>query len=230
MVRWQGIRLVVFDMDGTLYDQPPLRRRMLLALFCHALTHPRSVADIRAVADFRRRREDLALRDGESVRDQQFAATARACGLPEQRLRDLVEYWIMQRPLRYLSRYKAKGIDGFLAALRRQKIVPAVFSDYPAEMKIEALKLDVEHCVSATDPAIDRLKPHPAGLLALLERTGVAAKECVFIGDRADRDGLCAERAGTHFLWRTTRRARSNSFRHYDELTASLMSAGPTNE
>jgi HAD superfamily hydrolase (TIGR01549 family) len=43
------------------------------------------------------------------------------------------------------------------------------------------------------------LKPWPDGYLLAAERLGVAAAECLVIGDREDADGLAASRAGMAF-------------------------------
>jgi FMN phosphatase YigB (HAD superfamily) len=74
----------------------------------------------------------------------------------------------------------------------------AALSDYPAEQKLEALGLSAHfrHVVSAQDPEVRRFKPHPRGLEVTLERLGVSAADAVYVGDRPDVDGICAEHAG----------------------------------
>ena len=52
------------------------------------------------------------------------------------------------------------------------------------------------------------LKPHPKGLEALMAAAGAGPHETVMIGDRAERDGLAARRAGTRVLLRSTRQIK----------------------
>src|SRR3546814_9318166 len=56
---WSSVRLVVFDVDGTLYRQRPLRLRMAAALVADGLRR-RSLSTIRALGAYRRLREELA--------------------------------------------------------------------------------------------------------------------------------------------------------------------------
>jgi FMN phosphatase YigB (HAD superfamily) len=114
-------------------------------------------------------------------------------------------------------------VADFLAALERHGIAVAVLSDYPAEDKLRCLDLAIDCVVSATDPEVERLKPHPRGLQRILELTGVAAERAVLIGDRDDRDGECARRAGVSYLLRSSRPATNgHEFGSYAELERSL--------
>jgi FMN phosphatase YigB (HAD superfamily) len=54
--------------------------------------------------------------------------------------------------------------------------------------------------VCATKKEVDRFKPHPAGLILTAKKLGVPVTNCFFIGDRDDKDGECARRAGMPYL------------------------------
>ena len=72
--------------------------------------------------------------------------------------------------------------------------------------------------VCATDAEVARLKPDPAGLLAILRATGVDARRALMIGDRFDRDGVAASRAGMRALIRSGRpHPDYGTFRAYDD-------------
>jgi FMN phosphatase YigB (HAD superfamily) len=85
-------------------------------------------------------------------------------------------------------------------SLNRSGVTIGVLSDYPAADKLAALELEADLQVSAVDPEVDRLKPHPRGLQRVIEICGVATEQVVMIGDRDERDGECARRAGTRYL------------------------------
>ena len=98
-----------------------------------------------------------------------------------------------------------------------------VFSDYPARRKVEALELAADYVVSSVDPDVDRLKPHPAGLIRIIELSDASPEVVLLIGDRDDRDGECARRAGVRFLLKTRgHRAENEGFADFRQLLAAL--------
>lgn len=199
---WSSLRLVVFDVDGTLYDHRALRRRMAWDLAVHCLKRPGELRFVRWILEFRRTRERLAREEAAGIVQLQFAQPAARLGIEEERLRAVVETWIHRRPLQYLEACRFPDVERIIAELRRSGKTVAVLSDYRARDKVAAMGLEVDWVVSAEDECIDRLKPNPAGLKFLLERTGTEPSQCLMIGDRDDRDGECARRAGTAFLLR----------------------------
>jgi FMN phosphatase YigB (HAD superfamily) len=66
--------------------------------------------------------------------------------------------------------------------------------DYPATEKLAAMGLAAHHVVAASD--IGLLKPHARGLQSLTAAASTTARETLFVGDRADRDGVAGRRAG----------------------------------
>lgn len=202
-VRWTHYDLVVFDMDGTLYDQPRLRRRMMVRLAGEAI-RSRSLAVPRTLSAFRRRREALGTATAVDFAVAQYDLPGR----PAETVRALVEDWIEQRPLPLLRECRTAGADTLLARLARRHVV-AVFSDYPAEAKLAALGLSARLAVSAEQ--VGRLKPDPAGLYHLMAEAGVPPERTLMIGDRDDRDGEAARRAGVRAL------IRGRDFRHFTD-------------
>ncbi|WP_313807414.1 HAD family hydrolase [Sphingobium sp.] len=202
-IAWKQFDLIVFDMDGTLYDQAALRRRMLTLLVREAV-RSRSLAVPRLLGAFRRHRERLADRADVDFIRQQY----RLRGHDSERVREVVNEWIDERPLPHLRSFRAKGIVDLFARLAASHIV-AVHSDYPAARKLEALGLSAHFAVAADD--VGRLKPDPAGLHWLMAAAKTGPSRTLMIGDRADRDGEAARRAGVRAL------IRGRDFRHFDD-------------
>ncbi|MEY4712951.1 MAG: hypothetical protein RIS88_2401 [Pseudomonadota bacterium] len=198
-IDWDRIDLVVFDMDGTLYDARRLRRAMLGRLLA-AAWHERSLRTLRVLRAFRAVREALGDEEHPEFLTLQYARTAARTGCDADTVRALVQAWMEQRPLVLLRACRWPHVDTVFAALHAAGKRVAVWSDYPAQDKLRALGLQADWVVAATDPEIARLKPDPRGLLALLQHTGVSAPRAVMIGDRADRDALAARRAGVQAL------------------------------
>lgn len=192
---WDRVELVVFDVDGTLYHAGRLRALMAAWLAVHALGQG-SLATPRRLAAFRRIREQLAQAQPANFLTVQYLLAAQDTGCSASSLYALVQDWMEQRPLRLLRACTRPGVHALFARLQQRGVRVAVLSDYPARAKLAAMGLRADPVVWAGDPGVGRLKPDPQGLLQILAQTGVPASRAVMVGDRLDRDGLAARRAG----------------------------------
>jgi len=224
-VDWQGIDLVVFDVDGTLYDQRRLRLAMLAQLLRHSL-QTRSLHTLRVLRTFRRVREALgdaaallpAGVEPEDFMPAQYAQTAQLHGLTPQAVQQLAEDWLEHKPLPHLAACRYPQLDALFDALHGSGKQVAVFSDYPAAAKLNALDLQAWPISCATDPTIGRLKPDPRGLVAVLHQSGVPASRTLMVGDRFDRDAEAARRAGVRALIRSAKpHPQFATFKRYDD-------------
>lgn len=214
---WDRIDLVVFDVDGTLYDAARLRRAMVWHLL-GAAWRERSLRTLQVLGTFRQVREALAQEAGADFLTLQYTRTAARTGCDVQQVRALVQEWMHQRPLPLLRACRWPQVQAVFAGLRAAGKPVWALSDYPAADKLQALGLQVDGAVSATDAEIARLKPDPRGLQTILARTGVPAARALMIGDRMDRDAAAAQRAGVPAWILSRRRAPGvRSFRGYDD-------------
>ena len=201
---WSQIRLAVFDVDGTLYDQRRLRLLMARDLLFHLLNCG-NTQFIRILRTYRRLREQLAEEETAGFEQVLFNKTARACGCSPTEVQQTVLTWMEQRPLPYLARCRFPGVDAVFAGLRYRGIAIGIYSDYPAQAKLDAMGLHADHLVCAPDEEVRVLKPHPRGLKVLLREAGMAPENAVLFGDRAERDGEAARRAGVLPLIRSSK-------------------------
>jgi HAD superfamily hydrolase (TIGR01509 family) len=197
------IHAVLFDLDGTLYRQAPLRAIMALELLALPLLFSplRAPRYWRALGAYRRAQEHLRSgpsEEAETPGRAQLIAAGRAANIPLPELESLVDEWMFRRPLKYLRLLRAPGLPPLLEWLTARGIRTGVLSDYPAAAKLTALQLGNQFSLvlSATDPDIGRLKPHPRGFLRACDRWRLHPREVLVVGDRPDVDAAGAAAAG----------------------------------
>jgi FMN phosphatase YigB (HAD superfamily) len=222
--QWDRIRAVIFDVDGTLYHGPGLRRRMLVELITHCLADPRRLPLLRLLRLYRSERERLAEEEASGILRLQYERPAARLGIPAAAVEEAVGVWIHRQPLPYLRAHRIPGAERFLALVRASGRAVAVLSDYPAKAKLAALGLDADRIVCGTDSDVDRLKPHPAGLIKLVNDLGMEPDDCLLIGDRDDRDGAAARRIGMPCLLRSDRPRLPGQFVDFRSLLESIGS------
>jgi FMN phosphatase YigB (HAD superfamily) len=191
---------VIFDVDGTLYNLVKLRFFMVLKMIQAVLYSPKKVADLKIVCDFRKMRKRNSRLETWNLEAEQFYWTAQTSCASPQRVHQVVQEWIYDNPLPFLAKCRYGGVQELFSLLRDKGIRLGVFSDYPAQAKLKALGLCADVVVEATEKEVNRLKPHPAGLLLAAARLGTPIRSCLFIGDQDDRDGECARRAGMPYI------------------------------
>ncbi|MDW9830269.1 HAD hydrolase-like protein [Sinorhizobium meliloti] len=228
---WDDRDLVIFDLDGTLYDQTRLRARMILSLLSDAM-RTRSLRNLKVIQNFRFCREMLARASPDDFMERQFTETAALSRCSKEKVKEIVSEWIDRRPLPYLAACRYQGIEALFEGLRQSGRVIAVLSDYPAREKLAALFLEADVVVSATDDDVQRLKPNPIGLIKILRTTGIPAERALMVGDRFDRDWAVAHCVGVESLIRCYHAdSRCTTFRTYrDALFAPVLRSRPAAE
>jgi phosphoglycolate phosphatase/putative hydrolase of the HAD superfamily len=195
-VDWQPLKVVIFDVDGTLYTQSRLRRKMLFSLLSYYFLRPWRLNELLILHHFRAEREKRAGIHCPDMENVQYTWCAEKGNFSARKVKEVVQYWMFDFPLRYIADCVYPGTRELFDSLRRMDIKIAIYSDYPANDKLKAMGLKADLVVSSTDSAIDRLKPDPAGLFHIVRQMNVLPQDCLFIGDRPELDGVCAEQAG----------------------------------
>ena len=189
------IQAVLFDVDGTLYHQPPLRLLMAGELGAGSWAHtaPWNVPRLwRMLATFRRVREELRAlgRSDEPLARLQYTGAAQRAAVPVADMEAAVEEWIYRRPLKYLPHLVRGGTADLLSALDGRGLRIGVFSDYPVTDKLEAMGLrgKVSLELDATAESVNAFKPHPRGLEVACQRWNLLPGDVLYVGDRAEVD------------------------------------------
>jgi HAD superfamily hydrolase (TIGR01509 family) len=222
------IAAILFDVDGTLYLQSRLRRRVLLRLLSYSLANPRAgVRAIRVVQEYRRALENLRERPVScDIGLEQLEMTAQRAGLTSAETDRIMRQWFISEPLKILPACACEGLARFLAAASARSIRMAIVSDYEPAGKLEALGVARHFEAIVTPRNTGRLKPHPAGLQRALDLLQVDPEQALYIGDRLDVDLPAAQHAGVRCAILGTRPSRGNAsflpFRSYAQLPALL--------
>jgi HAD superfamily hydrolase (TIGR01549 family) len=200
-------RLVLFDMDDTVFDHsltcraaigrlrrehPFLRRRSLTELWSDYLrllneTHPRVA---------------LGRRSPDEARTERWQRIARSCGTT------LSKGESVELSRQYRDRYRSlrRPIDGapeLLARLHRRARIGVVSNNELAEQEEKIRFLGIGACVDVlvVSAELGIAKPDPRIFRTALERAGVAAGDTAMIGDSWESDVLGARGAGIRPVW-----------------------------
>ena len=194
-------KALLFDVDGTLYRQKPLRKAMMVRLGHSYVLRPLTGWRVTQILSAYRKAQEVLREtntEGTDLAQAQLQWAAEKTGAAVQEIQQHVEFWMEQAPLPILARFVQPSLVDFLQSAQTAGVRMGVFSDYPAEAKLEAMGLKnyFEVMVAAQEPEVGRFKPHPRGIEVGLERLGVAPHEVLYIGDRAEVDAVAAAHAG----------------------------------
>lgn len=217
---WPSIKLVVFDVDGTLYAQRPVRLAMAMQLGAHLLTTFR-LRDVKIIADYRRIREELGDSEIPDFEPELLSRVEAIHNVSPSTVAALIEEWIENRPLPHVAKARVSGIQPLISALSRSGRKTAAWSDYPVEGKLSGMGLEMDHGLHAGAKGLGKLKPSPDGLIRIMAHFGVTPAETLMVGDRAERDGEAATRAGTRCILRASKPVPG--YTHFSDYTDALF-------
>jgi HAD superfamily hydrolase (TIGR01549 family) len=223
---------ILFDVDGTLYRQGPLRRAMLVRLLKGVVARPGSaLATFRALRAYRQAQESLRRtpKNGPLAAAQLRLASEQS-GMTEDVVARIVVRWMEEEPLPLLGRFVEPALRELLSTARQRGLLLGVVSDYPAAAKLDAMQLTefFTVVVTAQDAAVNRFKPDPSGLIEAMRQLGAAPDRALYVGDREDVDGGAARAAGIPCIILGRNRDPTASSEHtsvsdYSELHAMLF-------
>lgn len=188
---------VIFDLDGTLYDNRMLPLRLIVA-------DPFNILKLRAERKARKQLKGIDFKDAAGVYDALFAKMAKInCRLSVEKAREWYQEVYMPTQVAMLALYEKPRpcVDNLLQSLRDRGMKLVLYTDYGhAREKVQALIIDPAYFdVIASAPKMGGLKPCKQSIERLLEHCGLTADQCIMIGDRDDTDGAAAKSVGMDF-------------------------------
>ncbi len=189
-------KLVIFDMDGTMYYQPPLRCHMALSLMGHYWCHPGKWKEIVILKCYRQIRERFKTADKGNLEQEIIEKTAIETKSAPETVEQIIRKWIFEEPINKLSHCRDHQAAELMRRLKGMEVQTVIYSDYPVADKIKALNLTPDFYFSGSDEGINSLKPDPAGMNYIMKVLKVKPEEVLVIGDRQEKDGEAAGNAG----------------------------------
>lgn len=193
------IKLIIFDVDGTLYNQFWVRFCVIKSLIKYIFLHPIKYKDLAILYSFRKQRAKYKGLCIPNLTIEQYNWCSRNLKINIDYVRQVIDYWMYNFPLPYVKKYRFKTISCLVEHLHNNNIKTAVYSDHPCKDKITAMGFNFDIIISSVDSSIECLKPNPKGILFICKHFDIPVENCLIIGDRYSRDGLCAIAAGAQY-------------------------------
>jgi putative hydrolase of the HAD superfamily len=194
------IRAICFDLDNTLWDVWPVIRRAEQAMYDFlAQRYPKIVANL-TIEAMRAARERVVLQhphmshDFSFLRKQALRDHANSHGYPESLAEEAFEIFLGARNQVELYAEVRPALE-----ILRQRYRLFSASNGNADLQRIGLAHLFERSVAARE--VGAMKPHAAVFLKVIESTGLAASQVLFVGDDPEHDVEGARRAGMHPVW-----------------------------
>lgn len=194
-------KAVLFDVDGTLYDQDRLRLIMAAKIIFTSAASPfKAQKNIRIIKSYRAAQEILRKKKQhfDDLYDEQIRLTCELSRSDFNTVKNIVHKWFETIPLNVITSCKRSYLESTFEWLSKNNIKTGLFSDYFCNEKAVALNIDkyVSVSVSSMDRNIGVFKPDPKGFLVAAEKLGFKPEDILFVGDRVEVDVVGANNAG----------------------------------
>ncbi len=194
-------KAVIFDFDGTLYDNSGIGKALVFSA-------PFDMFKIRAERIARKRLWGCDENSQEKFDEIFFERASKFARVSSQKYKKWYEERYQKIFLDVLKKkrfHARQNVEKVFAALFENGAKIAIFSDYKnvreRMLAIGISEKSMELCAGFfSAPEFGCLKPSPRGFLQVAANLGVAPKQCLVVGDRADTDGQGALHAGMSFV------------------------------
>ena len=189
----------VIDFDGTLFYQLPVRICMAAWLLIYYLPRPLRWKELFILMDYRRVREKLFAADSKNFYELQLKNLSERYNVGVQEILKIVTSWTIEKPQFLIKKFQRKKLIAAIkfAQLRGVKIV--IYSDNQVAEKIKALDFVPDYAFWSDDDLIKCMKPNADGLKNIIKLLKLNREDILYIGDRDDRDGVCAKNAAVDY-------------------------------
>ena len=200
MIKTKDYSAYVVDVDGTLYYQRWMQIQMALYLLSYYLFRPYRIKEILILYSYRKLRNGNTFAEESNHEQIIIQKLARAYHRSEAQIQEIVHEWILTRPLQILYSARDQHLIAFLQKQVHDGNKVYIYSDYPAIQKCDVLGISANDIYWPDTTRISVLKPSSKGLEYILQSNHLSPSDVLFIGDRMEKDGLCAQGASVDCL------------------------------
>ncbi len=193
-------RAVIFDFDGTLYDNSTIIKDLILAL-------PADIFKMNAERKVRREMKGFFFGDEKTYLEQKFSKMSSSAYFKSKEDARNWYYEIFLKKMIFLlkKKYHARnGVQELFALLKKKKIKTAVFSDYPfVKERMQALNIDFSNVdFIYNSEELGGLKPAKESFIKIAHEFCLEneTQKILVVGDRNDTDGQGARNAKMDFV------------------------------
>lgn len=188
---------VIFDFDGTLYDNYKIGKHLVLSHIFHILK-------ISADRKIRKQLKGINFDNKDAFFTEYYKQLANATGMSDAKAKKWYETKYMPFMISTLKKhYKCQpGVSELFDGLKKAGIKTAILSDYNlVPQRMEAVGIDSSICSNLySSVELGALKPAKEPFLKVANDLGVFPEKILVIGDRNDTDGQGARNCGMQFI------------------------------
>jgi FMN phosphatase YigB (HAD superfamily) len=160
-------KLLILDLDGTLYYQTPVRIFNFLKILLFLIFLPSTVTEIRILRRYRSLREIFS-EQLKPIADVVDIISADV-GMSPEEIRRIRDKWMVNKQANFIRMARRRWLLKKVKKLQKLGINIAILSDYPINHKISRLNLYPEYIVCSEQENVKYAKPHPNGILEVLK-------------------------------------------------------------
>lgn len=190
----------IVDVDGTLYFKRPMQMRMAFELVTYYALRFFRLKELLLLRDYRKMRDKDEISDKEGFENIIILELSGKYGFSQKKVSEIIEKWILKKPVDILFKCRDKKLISFLNRQKNDGKKIFVYSDYPAADKCRALGINSDNIYWPDKKRISVLKPSAQGINYIIEENGLDKQSVIFIGDRYEKDGKCAQNGGVDYL------------------------------
>ena len=191
---------LIFDLDGTLYYQKPVRLLMFLRLILYYTLRPYRIKELLVLKKYRQLRETRFGTDSPDFEEKQVLEVSKRFLILPEDVRSLLKTWLINKALFAVKIFKKRKLLRHIEEFQKLGVIVVIYSDYPVKEKLQAINFRPDYFFYSNDNLIRCMKPDPGGLLRIIDFLKLNKEFVLYVGDRDERDGLCAQLAGVDYL------------------------------
>ena len=191
------IAAVIFDFDGTLYDNTGIALKLIKA-------RPFDMFKMNAERQARKVLKGTYFESEEKFLEKFFAIAAQKAKCSKEKFDSWYTKTYLPCMIKVLhKKFPArKNVDGLFETIKSKGIKLAILSDYSfIAQRMQAISISSENVdIMKSSQELGGLKPAPQLFLKLADQFKIAPEKILVVGDRDDTDGQGAINSGMKFI------------------------------